>query len=324
MVEIGSKCSCKVLAEKCVHENAEQRKELYRLIGLRKETRTQAHKEQVRVISKRIQREIRAITRARKKTRIGKILEDFRGLWDIATIRYDKKQSKVASLKADDGKVVHGTQEIADTFADFYEALYTARDGTEDSAQAHDKQLFEDAPSITLDEVSEQVKRLLRRKAGDTNGVVAELFKNGGDVLMQSIAQISTDILKPHADVPAYWKETRLKVILKKGDPQLPDNYRPIAILPIFYKLFSRAIWARIKGILNEAQTCDQAGFRAGFNCEDHLFAISLIAEKMNELSQPLWVVAVDFKKAFDTINHRSLWQAMIEQGVPLSYIRCY
>ena len=36
----------------------------------------------------------------------------------------------------------------------------------------------------------------------------------------------------------------------------------------------------------------------------------------------PLWVSAVDFKKAFDTINHDHLWQALRHQQVPPQYIR--
>ena len=77
-------------------------------------------------------------------------------------------------------------------------------------------------------------------------------------------------------------------MLLKKGDPQLPENYRPIAIVPILYMLFSRIIGARIKDILLEAQTVDQAGFRPGFSCDDHSFAISAVAGKLNEFNQPL------------------------------------
>ena len=65
----------------------------------------------------------------------------------------------------------------------------------------------------------------------------------------------------------------------------------------------------------------DQAGFRRGFGCEDHLFAITMLAEKMNEFQRPLWIVAVDFKKAFDTVHQHCIWQALQEQGVPSLYI---
>ena len=109
--------------------------------------------------------------------------------------------------------------------------------------------------------------------------------------------------------------------LVQKGDKHQPENYRPITLLLILYKLFSRMVHARIKTILEAAQPVDQAGFRAGFSCTDHLFTISQIAEKMNELRMPLWVCAVDFKKAFDTVEHTAIWAALKEQQVPARYV---
>ena len=58
------------------------------------------------------------------------------------------------------------------------------------------------------------------------------------------------------------------------------ENYRPISILPILLKLFSRVLCARIANILSKAQTLDQAGFRPGYSCDDHLFALTMLYEK--------------------------------------------
>ena len=40
-----------------------------------------------------------------------------------------------------------------------------------------------------------------------------------------------------------------------------------------------------------------------------------------SEFRQPLWIVAVDFRKAFDSINHADLWHALLAQGVPENYV---
>ena len=42
----------------------------------------------------------------------------------------------------------------------------------------------------------------------------------------------------------------------------------------------------------------------------------------MLEHQSPLWVAVVDFKKAFDCVNHASLWGALQEQGVSPLYIQ--
>ena len=134
---------------------------------------------------------------------------------------------------------------------------------------------------------------------------------------MELVADVFNDVLEPEADIPKYWQETRFKVLLKKGNPQLPDNYRPIAVLPILYKLFSRIIYDRIKSWILDGHSCDQAGFRAGFSCDDHLFVVTLLSVMFGEFRSPLWLVAVDFRKAFDCLNHGHLWTALHEQGVP-------
>eukprot|EP00959_Pyramimonas_sp_CCMP1952_P005197 109261-Pyramimonas_sp.AAC.1 len=84
-------------------------------------------------------------------------------------------------------------------------------------------------------------------KSADARGVVAELLKEGSDKLLLAIAGLFSDILHPNAELPEYWRHSRLKVLFKKGDPKSVDNYRPIAILPILYKLFSRVVLGRIK-----------------------------------------------------------------------------
>jgi hypothetical protein len=136
------------------------------------------------------------------------------------------------------------------------------------------------------------------------------------------IASVFTDILSAESPVPKEWKETRLNVLFKKGEPTLPDNYRPIAMIPILYKVFSKVLCARVQDILIQEQSVDQAGFRPGFGCEDHLFAVTLISEMSREWNTPVWMAAVDFQKAFDTVSHHCIWKALQIQHVPETYIR--
>jgi hypothetical protein len=93
-------------------------------------------------------------------------------------------------------------------------------------------------------------------------------------------------------------------------------------MLRILYKLFSRLLNGRLQDILDKAQPVEQAGFRAGFGVEDHLFTMVMLIEASSEYNVPFWACAVDFRKAFDTVDHESLWSALSKQGVPRVYIR--
>ena len=114
--------------------------------------------------------------------------------------------------------------------------------------------------------------------------------------------------MTPNSKVPQNWREAAIQVLYKKkGDRHLPENYRPICIIPILYKLFSKLLLSRIDPTLQQSQNRGQAGSRADFRGDDQLMAITLVAELAMEKRQPLWVAAVDFKKAFDTVAHSAL-----------------
>ena len=99
------------------------------------------------------------------------------------------------------------------------------------------------------------------------------------------------------------------------------ENFRPIVILPILYKVFSKLLCSRVSSFLVKAQSVDQAGFRPGFSCDDHIFVVTLLSEMFGEFRRPLWIIAVDFRKAFDSVSQPQLWHAMVKQGVPKAYV---
>lgn len=79
----------------------------------------------------------------------------------------------------------------------------------------------------------------------------------------------------------------------------------------------------RITSALEAAQAVKQAGFRAGFSCEDHLLSMVLLIEACSEFNLPLWWIStVDFQKAFDAMEHSALWKALSQQGVDGHYTR--
>ena len=112
-----------------------------------------------------------------------------------------------------------------------------------------------------------------------------------------------------------------MKVLFKKGDAKLLDNYRPVSILPILYKVFSRVLNERIKGHLDARQSQDQPGCRSSFGCDDNLFTLAALRQKADEFQMPVWVAAVDFRKAFDSVEQDAMMSLLETLEVPNIYI---
>lgn len=123
-------------------------------------------------------------------------------------------------------------------------------------------------------------------------------------------------------DIPEQWKSSTIILLHKKGPKDDLSNYRPISLMSNLYKLFTKIITRRLTQILDENQPPEQAGFRSGFSTADHLQALNQIIEKMEEFNLPLYIAFVDYKKAFDSLEHASVFQALVNQGVETKYVR--
>ena len=273
-------------------------------------------------LSKQINKSIRKDLRKRHNQLIGDIIEEFKGLKRIGQIRSNGKRNQISSIRGTDGSTVYDKQDIANVFAEFYESLYTSRcvelgdlafNGVED--------LTEDISKITVNELKDNLKCMKTGKSSDKAGVCVEMLQHGPDTLLEIIAELFNTLLFSATEPPQVWKQSIVTVLHNKGDIRCPDNYRPIAMLPILYKLLARTLDSRMKAALDEAQPVDQAGFRKGFGCDDHLFTILQLIERMSEYNCPLWICAIDFRKAFDTVEHPAIWASLTEQGVHHRYI---
>ena len=144
-----------------------------------------------------------------------------------------------------EGTTTTDRQSIADVFATFYEDLYRCRptDETADNTINHSHDHVQDIPPFSFEEISDAINQLRNGKCKDTTGLIAEMLKAGGPLLHSQLQQLYNDVIAQDNVPPSQWRQTTISVIYKSGDPQLPNNYRPIAIIPLLYKLLAQLLY---------------------------------------------------------------------------------
>ena len=120
---------------------------------------------------------------------------------------------------------------------------------------------------------------------------------------------------------PVQWKESKMILLPKKGSRNNIGNFRPISLLSVVYKVFTRIIVTRLESTLDREQPVTQAGFRSGFCCMDHIHTLRQVIEKSKVYRIPLVLIFVDYKKAFDSVELNGVWNSLDEQGVDSHYI---
>lgn len=166
----------------------------------------------------------------------------------------------------------------------------------------------------------EKIDKLKKEKSPGPDNIPNEALKTGKKMLIRPITSLFNRILEKQ-EIPKSWGESRIILLYKKGDPTDINNYRPISLLPTLYKLFAMCLEKRIATSVEASQPVEQAGFRPGYSTIDHIHTLDQIVEKHTEFNQPLYLAYIDYAKAFDSISHESIWQALTNQAVSQTYI---
>jgi retron-type reverse transcriptase len=103
------------------------------------------------------------------------------------------------------------------------------------------------------------------------------------------------------------------------------ENYRGITLLPTVYKLFANTIQNRLNKHLENEMEEKKCGFRKGRSCTDAIFTMQQIIEKRKEHNLPLFLIFIDYEKAYDNVNRDRQWE-MMDNKIPnylLNTLKC-
>ncbi|QQP55039.1 Exonuclease-endonuclease-phosphatase domain superfamily, partial [Caligus rogercresseyi] len=103
----------------------------------------------------------------------------------------------------------------------------------------------------------------------------------------------------------------RISLIPKKGNGTKINHWRPLTILNESYRILAGVLSRQIEPILNKKVGPEQKGFLKGRNIADISRNIQACIESVRERKTFGALIAVDLKKAFDTISHTFILKAI-------------
>lgn len=136
-----------------------------------------------------------------------------------------------------------------------------------------------------------------------------------------SLAPVIRAIINQSLDqcyVPKALKRALIRPIFKGGVKTKLENYRPIAILPVVEKCLEEIVVRRLNSFITKYKILqpNQYGFQKGKNTGKLLGEFTNVVNVGLNKNHHVLVMFVDFSKAFDTIDHIKLIEALNKIGV--------
>jgi len=291
---------------------------------------------------KKCKNKVTSLCRQAKVDYFKKTIEEGNGnsklIWRTLRTLIPKCKSNGIQALDINGEVVTDFNEIANHFNTFFvtigEKLASVIPRVSRSAMDY-LQAFIQPPATKFNlkcvHTAEVLKLLLdlsENKATGLDNYQAKLLKLTANSIAPSITNIFNKSLIT-GKFPTEWKQAKISAIFKKGSKVDSGNYRPISILPVISKLIEKIVHQQLYTYLSTNNLLSQAqsGFRKSFSTQTSLHRlIEEIYEALNS-ARVVGLVAIDLKKAFDTVDHQILLSKLkfygIE-GVPLQWFKDY
>lgn len=262
---------------------------------------------------------------------------DIRGTWrqikDIL-VQSDTPSGKYVKKLIIDGNEISSDVDVANAFNDYYSNIARNLDS--------EIPLSNDCPlsflngnflhSVFLTPVTRDECRCLIAKlkngGNDKNSLPVFILKQISKFIVDPLTYLINQSFQTGV-FPDVLKLARITPIFKSGVPTDVSNYRPISVLPTLSKIFEKCLTNRLYSFVekNNILSCVQFGFRRSRSTVDAV--IELTEHIYNSLNSKEHAVSVfiDFKKAFDTVNHTILFNKLNFYGIrglPLLLVKSY
>lgn len=166
-------------------------------------------------------------------------------------------------------------------------------------------------PQITLEELTIVVKKQ-RNRAPGADGLTARIIKAAWPAIGPHMLRLVNSCLRP-AEFPDPWKQAKIVVLLKNKDkdPQTPNIYRPVSLLPVLGKILEEVICDILEREVGSVLSTEQHGFRPG---KSTTTALDEVKRWTSQNGRHVLGIFLDISGAFDNVR----WPTLIDDMLSL------
>jgi len=180
----------------------------------------------------------------------------------------------------------------------------------------------EKIPNLECEVTEKEIETILFKKLNDgkspgNDGLTVKFYKTFWKNIKSLVSGSILEGIKL-GNLSASQKQSIIRLIRKKDKvKENLANWRPISLMNVDAKIFSRLISARFENVIESLLSPEQLAYISSRNIADGIRLIDYIISFCKDRKQEGLLLALDFQKAFDSIEHNFLFAVLKRFGFP-------
>ena len=241
-----------------------------------------------------------------------------------AITRNRKRINAFSVLEDASGELVYTEDKISKAIVNYFQTLFTtghgdSREIVEEALQPiiSDPENEQLISPPTSQEIKDAVFSIHSDKAPGPDGFSASFFHSNWNSIGKEIVE-EIQAFFATGSLPNRVNETFIRLILKIQSPKSVDDYRPIALCNVYYKIISKLLSKRLQPLLPSIVSENQSAFVAGRAISDNVLITHEVlhylktsdAEKRCSMA-----VKTDMSKAYDRLEWNFIEHVLLRLG---------
>ena len=242
----------------------------------------------------------------------------------------NKNLRNITHLKSVEGNMVSDPLKISEELINYFNDCLNNYETSNHSSQL---EILQNIPKIisdednkllnkplTLEEIKSALFSINPDKSPGPDGFQAFFYQKCWDIIGEEL-WVAIEATRNGGSILKEINHTFLTLIPKKGNAEVPGDYRPIALCNTIYKILSKALATRLKTLLPKLISEEQTRFMPGKSIIDGISIIQETIHSAKSNKEACMFLKLDIQKAYDKVDWRFLCKTMEAFGFSRRWI---